>query len=371
MGVAIITSTTPAWAWTNTGGQTVITAEGIGGGGGGGGENGYPCGGGGGKGGGYAKVVITKSAESTLNITIGAAGTAGSGGNGGDGGATTIMQGAATVLSAPGGGGGGGTTTNDHSGAAGTTENGAWAGTTQNAGGNGAAGLYTTPYSGGGGGAGGPDGAGGAASGITAGIAGAGAFINTVLYSGAGANGISGSESNGAAPSSNYGGGGSGACTTDNTNHTGGAGKIGIVVLTWQPATESDRIGATETRSVSAAVRPAETMSRAFTDSAVVAVAIPVSADTGRVGQAESWSALATLTAGADGVVGLSDAGAVEDVTPVEELVEKTSNDVPVAGLEDAALLAALLAGGADESAAGLTDGGPTGPPIIGLSGAE
>lgn len=120
MGTIVLTTSNAAWPWSDVGGATVITVEGIGAGGGGGGENGYPAAGGGGGGGGYAKVVITKGAESTLDITVGAAGTAGSGGNGGAGGYTRVLQGGSGVLLAQGGGGGGGGTTDNHSGSAGT-----------------------------------------------------------------------------------------------------------------------------------------------------------------------------------------------------------------------------------------------------------
>jgi hypothetical protein len=106
MGSAVLTSSDAAWAWSVAGGATTITAEALGGGGAGGYSATNPSYCAGGKGGSYAKKVITKGAESTLNITVGAGGV-GTTVNGTDehGAASTIVQDAATVLSAAGGAG--------------------------------------------------------------------------------------------------------------------------------------------------------------------------------------------------------------------------------------------------------------------------
>lgn len=232
MGRAVLTSSNAAWAWPT--GVTRLIAEAVGAGGGGGGETGYPAGGGGGKGGSYCRSVIDKGAETTLNITVASTGgTAGSGGNGGAGGVCSIVQDAATVLLAPGGAGGGGATTNNHSGTGGTAENGVAVFTEAHyAGGDGADGNQAAATSGAGGGAGGPSGAGTAGSGTTYGSANATLWSTGISYSGNGANGRATSENNGIA-GSNYGGGGSGGLATDATNHGGGAGAPGLVVLTW------------------------------------------------------------------------------------------------------------------------------------------
>jgi hypothetical protein len=229
----VLTATDAAWAWSTIAPQTVLTAEAIGGGGGGGGETGYPAGGGGGKGGGYSKVDITKGAETTLNITVGIAGTAGSGGAGGNGPASSIVQVSTTVLLAPGGYGGGGGTANDHYGTGGTTANGTEVGTVKYDGGDGGSGTATGgPLSGAGGGAAGPSGEGSEGSGITAGAHGGGNFLNGVDYCSLGAAGRITTENNGIT-GPGVGAGGSGGLCLDSTNHTGGAGYRGVVVLTW------------------------------------------------------------------------------------------------------------------------------------------
>ena len=230
---AVFTANNASWAWPAW--VTSLTAETLGGGGGGGGEAGYPSGGGGGKGGGYARGVITKGAESTLAIVVGALGTAGAstGGTGGSGGESSVSQGGSKVVSAPGGVGGVGAASNNHSGAGATTENGVWNGTYQYAGGNGGAGLYTTPRSGGGGGAAGYAGVGGAASGATQGTANTTSnWTDGAQHSGNGANGRTTTAGAGIA-GSNYGGGGSGGLATAATNRAGGAGAAGYVVLSW------------------------------------------------------------------------------------------------------------------------------------------
>jgi len=234
MGSVVLTASDSAWAWSVTGGATSLTAEAIGAGGGGGGVSGYVSGGGGGKGGGYAQVVITKGAESTLNITVGIAGTAGdsAGANGGNGGYSSIVKDVTTVLLASGGIGGAGSTNNSYSGAGATTENGTSIGSTTYAGGNGGSGVYGTPSSGGGGGSAGPSGVGGNASANTAGAHGGGNFLNAIDYCSLGAAGRVTSAAAGIT-GPGVGAGGSGGLATAATNRAGGAGYRGVVVLTW------------------------------------------------------------------------------------------------------------------------------------------
>ena len=228
----VLTATDAAWAWSTIAPQTVLTAQAIGGGGGGGGETGDPAAAGGGMGGGYATEEITKGAETTLNIVVGIAGTAGAGGNGGAGAASSITQVSTGVLLAPGGGGGAGATSANHSGAGGTVANGVPYGSATKAGGVGGNGVYTTATSGGGGGAAGPTADGGAASGATAGAHGGGNFLNGVDYCSLGAAGRVTTENDGIT-GPGVGAGGSGGNAPDNTNHPGGAGYRGVVVLTW------------------------------------------------------------------------------------------------------------------------------------------
>lgn len=239
MGVAVLTASNAAWAWSVTGGQTVITVEAIGGGGGGGGEGGYPGAGGGGKAGGYARTnTITKGAETTLNIIVGVGGGGGNAAdagqgvwNGGPGGQSKVIQGATTRLLASGGYGGGGEIVDGASGAGSTLRYGTPIGDVVYSGGNGADGVYSS-YSGGGGGTAGPSGVGGSASGATAGAHGGGNFLNGVDYCSLGAAGRTSTENDGLA-GPGVGAGGSGGYTLDNTNHNGGAGYRGVVVITW------------------------------------------------------------------------------------------------------------------------------------------
>lgn len=227
----VLTASDSAWAWPA--GITELTAEAIGGGGGTGGLKGAPAAAGGGKGGGYAKTVITKGAESTLNITVGAGGAAGdaTGTNGGSGGYSSVVQGATTVLLATGGAGSLGSTANNFDGAGATAENGTAVGDLTYAGGNGGPGNSGSYYySGAGGGSAGPSGAGGAGS-RDPGAAGGGNFLDGNSYSTAGAdnretgaNGISGGGPGAA---------GGGALTAA-ADRIGGAGYRGVVVLTWE-----------------------------------------------------------------------------------------------------------------------------------------
>jgi hypothetical protein len=237
MGSVVLTATNATWAWTNTGGATSLTAEAIGAGGGGGGVSGNPACGGGGKGGGYAKVVIVKGAENSLNITVGAAGTAGAsgGGAGGNGGVSSIVQDVTTVLLATGGVGGAGGIADNYSGTGATTENGTGVGDLVRAGGNGGNGKHTvTQNSGGGGGAAGPTAVGGNATLNTAGAHGAGNFLNGTDYCSLGAAGrITTAAAGLVGPG--VGAGGSGGFAISTTNRAGGAGYRGVVVLSWDP----------------------------------------------------------------------------------------------------------------------------------------
>lgn len=244
MGIAILTSSNASWPWSNTGGQTTVTAELLGAGGGGGGvSNNTEEAGGGGKGGAYVRVTLTKGAESTLNITVGALGAAGNaaGGNGGDGGFSEINQNGTVVARAPGGQGGvGGTTNAGHAG--GSTENGTevHTGGTYFAGGNGATGDITANFSGGGGGAAGPTSAGTAATTQTGGARGTGTWADgSTTRNTAGADGRT--TGNAGQTPADFGGGGSGGYATSATNRAGGAGAAGIVVLTWVDLTPSWR----------------------------------------------------------------------------------------------------------------------------------
>jgi hypothetical protein len=228
---AVLTATNAAWPWPP--GVTALTAEAIGGGGAGGAGTGNPADGGGGKGGSYARVVITKGGESTLNVTVGAGGLIVTNSSGGAGGASTIVQVASTVLSAAGGGGGAVASVNSTNGAGGTTLNGSNTGTITFAGGNGGTGNFTSGVqgSGAGGGSAGPASVGGAASVNVGGTAGTGTFLDGSTRQVAGANGV-GNNLPGIA-GSNYGGGGSGGKTIATANQQGANGGPGVVVLTW------------------------------------------------------------------------------------------------------------------------------------------
>lgn len=233
-----VLTTTQTWPWPD--GVTSLTAEGIGGGGGGGAASGNPATGGGGKGGGYAKVVVTKAAESTLTINIGALGTGGvSTAAGGNGTPSEVVQGGSTVLRAPGGNGGAVGSANSTNGAGATAANGTAVGSTTFAGGNGGTGNFTSGVqgSGAGGGAAGPTSVGGAASVNTAGTAGTGTFVNGTAYQSAGSAGVGNNLAGIAA--ANYGGGGSGGKTIAAANQNGGNGAAGMILLTWANATSA------------------------------------------------------------------------------------------------------------------------------------
>lgn len=217
MGSAVLTSTNAAWAWSVASPATTITIEAIGGGGCGGygAATGAYCGGG--KGGSYNKKTITKGAETTLNIVVGAGGQDNTANLHGT--ASSVTQGATVVLRAPGGNGVG---NDDGSGAAGV--NGTPVGDDDNAGGNGAN-SSSGSINGAGGGAGGPTGPG---SGSTSG---GGNFADGTHYCGDG--GAAVAVNNAGNVGSNYGGGGSGGQTNKAADKAGGHGANGIVVITW------------------------------------------------------------------------------------------------------------------------------------------
>lgn len=219
MGWASTTITTSqTWNWPA--GVRYVIAEALGSGGAGGYGAANPAYCGGGKGGGYAKKKIIKGTESSLSITVGTGGDGSvSGGSGYNGAATTIVQNAATVLSAQGGAG---VATNGTTGATGTV--GSATGDTTWGSGNGANSSGTN--SGAGGGAGGTTGAG---SGQTAG---SGTWLDGSTNQGAG--GASVAVRNPGNIGGQYGGGGSGGSTNQNTDRAGGNGYDGVVMLTWE-----------------------------------------------------------------------------------------------------------------------------------------
>lgn len=279
-----------------------MTAHAIGGGGGGGGAEGNPGTGGGGKGGYYASVVITKGAETTLNVVVGAGGAGGTSANGqfapyGD--HSSVTQGGTTVLRGLGGAGGETTTANSVNGAgatgSGNPVNNTPVGTTQFVGGNGGTGNFTSGAqgSGAGGGAAGPSGNGGNAS---VNVAGTGNGANA----GAGAPGVGDSTNGAAAPSAGpvYGGGGGGAKANTNANRAGGAGRQGVIWFVYTipdlSTTPSETVGVTDFVRVglNLATRRAETVG--VTESARRVVSLPIRpAET--VSVAESATADAVL----------------------------------------------------------------------------
>jgi hypothetical protein len=229
----------PSTVFTTTGantfnwptGVTTCIAEGLGAGGCGGAALGNPSSGGGGKGGGYAKKTITKGAESSMTITVGA-GLANS--NGGDSG---VQQGASVVMLAPGGAQASSAGSNSINSAGQTSHPSTAIGDTTFAGGNGGTGNFTSGVqgSGAGGGAAGSTSVGGNGNVNVAGSAGTGAFANGVVYSGAGAAGVGNSLAGAVGPSAGpvYGGAGSGGKANNNTDRLGGAGRQGVVVITY------------------------------------------------------------------------------------------------------------------------------------------
>lgn len=216
-------TTSVVWNWSDIAPITEILAHGIGGGGAGGPATGNPACGGGGKGGGYADVIITKGAETTLSITVGAGGV-----NTGStnvlraGGNSTVVQNGVTRILAPGGYGGAGAASNSMAGAGATLTAGTAIGGVTKTGGNGGTGNFASGAtgSGGGGGAASELGNGGNAAVYVAGI-------GRMPYGGTGGTGVGdnlqGNNGN------QYGGGGSGGKAITTTDRLGGNGAIGFV----------------------------------------------------------------------------------------------------------------------------------------------
>jgi hypothetical protein len=211
---------TASGTWLCPPGVVSVTVECWGGGGAGGGTSANSQdGGGGGAGGTYVQKVVAVVPGNTYTVTVGKGG-AGANSAGVTGGASWFST-AGTVYAQ---GGAGGDAPN------GGTANGGLGsitlsiGTIRYAGGNGANGNNT--LSGGGGGGAGTTGAGGNASGTTGGT-------GTTLWGGDGANGRV--NENDGRDGLTFGGGGSGAFVPDNTNHAGGSGADGQVLITYTP----------------------------------------------------------------------------------------------------------------------------------------
>jgi hypothetical protein len=216
---------TTSGTFTVPAGVTSIIVECWGGGGAGGGnaDNSLdPAGAGGGAGGAYARKTLIVTPGTDFTVTVGATVTGDF--DGGANGNPSWFGTAATVYAQ--GGAGGGAATNAQ-GAAGLGSSSASIGDFVAAGGNGANGTDATGGGGGGGGAG-SGGNGGNASGITAGT-------GTATGGGNGGNGGPTSEGNGA-NGSTFGGGGGGAFCDDNSDHSGGDGAAGRVIVTYVPA---------------------------------------------------------------------------------------------------------------------------------------
>ncbi|OIP83498.1 MAG: hypothetical protein AUK44_05075 [Porphyromonadaceae bacterium CG2_30_38_12] len=211
------TTFTTSGTYTVPAGIPAVKVECWGGGGAGGGTTANTKkGGGGGAGGTYAKSVLNVTPSATYTVTV-AASQAGAFAAGLKG--NSSWFGSVSTIYAEGGNGGAAPNGGVSKGGLGSTTSSI--GDILYAGGNGADGSAT--LSGGGGGGAGTTGTGGNASGVTAG---AGKTLN-------GGNGGAGrtNEGNGA-NGSTYGGGGSGAFLTDATNHNGGSGAAGFVIVT-------------------------------------------------------------------------------------------------------------------------------------------
>jgi len=199
-------------------GVTVIKVECWGGGGAGGGhENNNTLGGGGGAGGAYSSKVMQVTYGTSYPVTVAVAKPGGIGnGTKGD---PSWFNTLATVYAE---GGAGGSKPNSGIAAGGIGTSASSIGDSKYSGGNGASG--TTIIGGAGGGGAGSTGIGGSAAGITAGTG-----INI-----GGGNGGAGrtTEGNGNAGIT-YGGGGGGAFIPNETDHSGGNGAAGLVVISW------------------------------------------------------------------------------------------------------------------------------------------
>jgi len=195
----------------------VVECWGAGGAGGGNANNLNDGGAGGGAGGAYAAKIITVVPLTTYTVNVG---------TGGIGGLTTGPAGGASWFSTAGTvyaeGGAGGAASNAGTAAGGTGSSASCIGTIVYPGGNGATGIVNSRGGAGGGGAG-SSGAGGNASGVTGGT-------GTTIGGGNGGAGRT-TENNGLSGSS-AGGGGGGAYIPDNSDHAGGSGGNGRVVIT-------------------------------------------------------------------------------------------------------------------------------------------
>ena len=209
---------TTSGTFTVPAGITSIIVECYGAGGAGGGTaSNYMNGGGGGAGGAYAKKTLTVVPGTNYTVTVGGVttGTTSAGSNG----APSWFGTTGTVYAE---GGAGGAAPNGGIAAGGTGSATSSIGDVVYPGGDGADGNST--LSGGGGGGAGSTGSGGNASGTTAGS-------GTSLNGGNGGTGRT-NEGNGN-PGSNYGGGGSGAYVPDFSDHSGGDGAAGLVVISY------------------------------------------------------------------------------------------------------------------------------------------
>ena len=217
-----------SWSGTFTGSGTFTVPAGVtslivecwgAGGAGGGTTANWQYGGGGGAGGAYAKKLVSVVPGNTYTVTVGGT-TAGSTGAGSQGSPSWFGT-TGTVYAE---GGAGGAAPNGGTAAGGVGSAASSIGDVVYAGGNGANG--NSALSGGGGGGAGSTGSGGAASGTTAGT-------GTVVYGGDGGAGRSneGDGNNG----SSYGGGGGGAFVPDWTDHSGGDGSAGLVIISLSP----------------------------------------------------------------------------------------------------------------------------------------
>lgn len=199
-------------------GVTAVKVECWGGGGAGGGNAvNRSRGGGGGAGGSYVSDIISVTSGNVYTVTVGGT-TAGTRGDGAKG--QPSWFGSTSTIYAEGGNGGSSANNSTVLGGVGSTS--LSIGGTKFAGGNGASG--TTSRSGGGGGGAGSDGAGGNANGTTAGTG------TTVGGGNGGAGSTTERDGNAGA---NYGGGGAGAYIPDNTDHVGGTGAAGRVIVSW------------------------------------------------------------------------------------------------------------------------------------------
>lgn len=206
-------------------GVTSITVEcwGAGGAGGGGTDNTLdPAGAGGGAGGAYAKKTLSVIPNANYTVTV-AGITPGGTGTGATGGPSWF--GTVATVYAEGGAGGSAITNGDGPAGLGSSANSI--GDIVYSGGSGANGTDATGGGGGGGGAG-SSGSGGNANNSNRGT-------GTTLFGGNGGNGAPTSEGNGN-NGSDFGGGGGGAFCDDNTDHLGGNGASGQVVVSWVPA---------------------------------------------------------------------------------------------------------------------------------------